>query len=396
MLKPPEVKNRKFLAVSNSFYDDYLKPNYWNKTAKDYKQILFKAGKPLQSRELNFLQSIFHDKLKTMCDINYRNGSIINGCAVQFDGEYVRTSEGIVYWDGTFFDVSPMSAVNSNSGMIYVYFCPVYQIINSDYDKELEDPAIRYKIDEGVSGADRLKITFELRLSDDKTPLPVQRILIASIDTEGNVSLLNRNYDDTNEDEDKITEVTSGLKIRNNKTYYEIESGHGLIDGNEVVFDGYKALNIDELREKHEIDFSNEEEFLRENAEVKFLDVRDNPLRGAIWGDVACFGSSSVGMNEMAYNGLLNPGQKVYIMAKIDNEIPPTYVTFGTAEIAEVYNVLNPKLYFQKFEFTPIKPLIIHTPNIVNLGKISINSDPTKSVISADDNLISTSQNISS
>ena len=261
------VTNRKFISTSNTYFDDYLKPNYWSKIAKDYKHILFKAGKPLQSRELNTLQSLFHDRVKTMCDITYRNGSVVRGISVYSnhiaaenvddtsnieanEDIIIRNTDGVVYWDGIFFDIEEKSinidnqfvgknriVVNHNQP-IYVYLIPIYEVVNSSADHNLLDPAIRYKIDEGVAGADRLSIRFELRAYNiNDLMIPEQRILIAIIDSDGNVSLLNRNSKfGLDGNEASKTEVNEGLKIRNKGTYFTVDTGSGIINDEEVLY----------------------------------------------------------------------------------------------------------------------------------------------------------------
>lgn len=352
-----DIKNRKSISQSASYFDDYQRGNYWNETAKNYQSVLFKGGKPLQSRELNLLQSILHNRLKTMGDSLYKNGSVVNGCAVTYndnsDSKILSITDGIIYWDGTFFEITASTKtlneqINSFN-LLYVYLYPKYEIVKPEDDSELRDPSIYYRIGEGVDGADRLKVTFEIIESVDnekeyykdngkKSALPVQRFLIAVIDKNGEVTLSNRNFKLDEIDINGITEVVEGLKIRNNKTYYEIESGNGTINGDEVVFDGYERIDIDDLRNKHNIVIDNNS--LMDNAEVKLLDVRDNPLSGSIWCDVPfqiySDNNSNIQLDNSAYfDGMLLPGQEIEIYAKIKDE--SDMVLLGTAEIAESY-----------------------------------------------------------
>ena len=379
-----EVTNRKFISTSNTYFDDYLKPNYWNKKAKDYKQILFKAGKPLQSRELNTMQSLFHDRFKTMCDIMYRNGSVVSGLSVDYNDKTVTISDGVIYWDGEFFNIEKAGINVNNQSVngenitvdttkqIYVYLIPIYEVINSTNDHNLVDPAIKYKIDEGVSGADRLSIRFELRAYNIDEAIPQQNVLIAAIDINGNVSLTNRDFDLI--DDVKIseaTEVSNGLKIRNNKTYYDVESGSGLIDGEKIDFNGYEHLNIEDIRNDLGLSYSEESDLLT-NTEAKPLDVRDNPLRGCIWGDVHYDADENNKIFEMIFNGMLLPGQKVEIVAKLKSEDDEAdkFVKLGEAEIAEEYLMAYPK-YETSEEGKPIngggsvKPIYIN-PTLTN------------------------------
>jgi hypothetical protein len=56
------IKNRKSISASQKYFDDLARAGY--SQSADYQQILFKPGKALQSRELNFLQSIINEKIK--------------------------------------------------------------------------------------------------------------------------------------------------------------------------------------------------------------------------------------------------------------------------------------------------------------------------------------------
>lgn len=54
------------------YFDDYNKDN-------QYYKILFKPGFPLQSRELNQIQSIHHNQIENLSSVNYKDGEIVDG-----------------------------------------------------------------------------------------------------------------------------------------------------------------------------------------------------------------------------------------------------------------------------------------------------------------------------
>lgn len=66
------------------YYDDY-------KFEKNYKKILFKPGFPVQTRELNQMQSIFKGELGALSDHVFKNGSKVSNCRCSlFRRSYVR------------------------------------------------------------------------------------------------------------------------------------------------------------------------------------------------------------------------------------------------------------------------------------------------------------------
>ena len=60
------------------YYDDF-------DPTKNYYQVLFKSGLPIQARELNNLQSILQNQIKSFADVNYKNGSLVSGGEISYD-----------------------------------------------------------------------------------------------------------------------------------------------------------------------------------------------------------------------------------------------------------------------------------------------------------------------
>ena len=66
------------------YYDDW-------KFEKNFKKILFKPGLPVQTRELNQIQSIFKGELGALSDHVFKNGSKVSNCRCSlFKRDYVR------------------------------------------------------------------------------------------------------------------------------------------------------------------------------------------------------------------------------------------------------------------------------------------------------------------
>ena len=62
----------------NPYSDDY------NET-KDFHRVLFKPAVPLQARELTQLQTILQTQIERFGDYQFKEGTIIKGCAFSFD-----------------------------------------------------------------------------------------------------------------------------------------------------------------------------------------------------------------------------------------------------------------------------------------------------------------------
>ena len=67
------------------YYDDY-------DSSKNYHKVLFRAGRPLQARELTQSQSILQDQVAKFGDHMFKEGSIVNGAEtdIDMDVEYVK------------------------------------------------------------------------------------------------------------------------------------------------------------------------------------------------------------------------------------------------------------------------------------------------------------------
>ena len=67
------------------YYDDY-------DSSKNYHKVLFRAGRPLQARELTQSQSILQDQVAKFGDHMFKEGSIVNGAETDIDMEveYVK------------------------------------------------------------------------------------------------------------------------------------------------------------------------------------------------------------------------------------------------------------------------------------------------------------------
>ena len=70
------------------YYDDYNEDN-------NYHKVLFRAGRPLQARELTQSQSILQNQIQKFGSHMFKEGSIVNGAEtdIDMDVEYVKVEQ---------------------------------------------------------------------------------------------------------------------------------------------------------------------------------------------------------------------------------------------------------------------------------------------------------------
>lgn len=136
-------------------------------TKDGYQQVLFQAGKPLQSAELNDMQQQAIVQTRTLANTLYQNGFVPQGrervISIQpYQGDAAETEVQLaacsVYVDGYFYHMQAQTlplAVNKDTTLgVYLSF----QVIDSQADATLTDPA-QGRANAGQVGAKRLKAT---------------------------------------------------------------------------------------------------------------------------------------------------------------------------------------------------------------------------------------------
>ena len=69
------------------YYDDYSED-------KNFHKVLFRAGRPIQARELTQSQSILQNQIQKFGNHMFKEGSIVNGAEsdIDMDVEYVKVN----------------------------------------------------------------------------------------------------------------------------------------------------------------------------------------------------------------------------------------------------------------------------------------------------------------
>lgn len=120
---------------SRNIYDDY-------DPLKHYYKLLSMPGRYFQAREFNVLQSMLLDLIKGLGNSIYKDGNIVEGCAVNVDGTNVTISKGRIYYDGIIFDTDNTSVTIKGIGDEFIGVKVEDTIVDYDTDESLLDPAV--------------------------------------------------------------------------------------------------------------------------------------------------------------------------------------------------------------------------------------------------------------
>jgi hypothetical protein len=122
------------------YYDRYNPSKLWDK-------ILFLAGREIQTAELNELQSIFDNKLKSLNDVFFSDGVSIQGASIGIPDSYpgkLFITEGTVYIEGKISYTKGKEVLGdfTGKGIEWVYVDVSKRIITEFDDATLCDPAV--------------------------------------------------------------------------------------------------------------------------------------------------------------------------------------------------------------------------------------------------------------
>ena len=141
-------------------------------STKGYTEILFRAGKVLQSKELNEIQSILKNQIKNVGNTILTNGDIIEGCqlVISDDRHTVTMTKGKIYLDGDVRDVPDTILTISGSGTEVIGAVLSSTVITQDEDSQLNDIASGYD-NYNQDGAYRLKEVVRITLNDNNAAI---------------------------------------------------------------------------------------------------------------------------------------------------------------------------------------------------------------------------------
>jgi hypothetical protein len=151
--------------------------------AKHYDQHLFLASRPLQSAELNEIQTAQQRRLRTISDVLFHDGAVMSGADVLTTiNDTLCTCDakaGAIYVAGAVRGVTPRVFTCSAIGVVAVGVRLTETVVTALEDATLYDPAIDSR-NQGKAGAARLRVEIAWGHSDDGQPgdfYPVYTIL---------------------------------------------------------------------------------------------------------------------------------------------------------------------------------------------------------------------------
>lgn len=135
-------------------------PGYYNRfdPGDFYDQHLIRAGKGVQSAEINEIQSALIDRLRRVADAVFNDGSVISGLLPTITGTTIACPASAIYLRAAVRDVAARSFTIPIIGIVRVGVFLLDEVITEVQDPTLREPAVEYRnYDE--PGAARLKTT---------------------------------------------------------------------------------------------------------------------------------------------------------------------------------------------------------------------------------------------
>lgn len=133
---------------------------YYNRfdAADRYDEILFRAGKGLQSAELNEIQGSVIDRLKRIADAVFKDGAVISGTPPTITGSSVACPLSLIYLRGAVREVAAGTLTISTTGLVRIGVYLLDEEITELQDPDLRDPASGTR-NYNEPGAGRLRVT---------------------------------------------------------------------------------------------------------------------------------------------------------------------------------------------------------------------------------------------
>jgi hypothetical protein len=133
---------------------------YYNRfnAANRYDELLFRAGKGLQSAELNEVQSTVIDRLKRIADAVFKDGAVISGTPPTISGSNVSCPLSLIYLRGAVREVAARTFTISITGLVRIGVYLLDEEITELQDATLRDPALNTR-NYNEPGAGRLRTT---------------------------------------------------------------------------------------------------------------------------------------------------------------------------------------------------------------------------------------------
>lgn len=216
--------------------------NLFNKT-KGYTELLFRAGRVLQSKELNEMQSIIRNQIKNIGDTLLTNGDIIEGCQLVINGTSVTVTKGRIYLDGNVREIPNKTITITGVGNEVIGALLRKDVVTPNEDPELNEVASGYD-NYNQDGAYRLKEVVDIVINNPAASILYnlengQQVSVNTAEDLTQIDKINSTLARRTYDESGNYKV-SGLKLvdkkhsDNEKIYISLEMGRAYVKGFEV------------------------------------------------------------------------------------------------------------------------------------------------------------------
>lgn len=231
------------MATVNSiagYYDLYDK-------TKGYTALLFRAGKVLQSKEVNEIQSVLKNQIKNVGDTILTNGDIIEGCQLVLkddDPHKVMLTRGRIYLNGDVREVEDTEITIAAEGTEVIGAKIKQEIVTPDDDPDLLDVSTGFD-NYNQDGAYRLKETVEITLNDSGAAILYNLVdgqQLSTVTTEDltqlekmNATLARRTFDESGNYKVSGLTLVDKQMVDDKNIYISLEPGKAYVKGYEVV-----------------------------------------------------------------------------------------------------------------------------------------------------------------
>ena len=232
-------------------------------STKNYTELLFRAGKVLQSKEVNEIQTMLKNQIKNVGDTILTNGDIIEGCQLVIKDTEVTLTKGRIYLDGNVRSVDDTVINITGNGTEVIGAILKKEVITPDSDSSLLDVSTGFD-NYNQDGAYRLKETVEITVNNNNasilyTLVDGQQLSVTTSEDltqldKINATLARRTFDESG------NYKVSGLRIveknyyDDKKIYLSLETGKAYVKGYEVSKTSATTFGLDRPDVIREVD----------------------------------------------------------------------------------------------------------------------------------------------
>lgn len=213
-------------------------------STKGYTELLFRAGKVLQSKEVNELQSTLKNQIKNIGNTMLTNGDIIEGCQLVINSPTLVTiTKGKIYLDGDVRDVTDTSIEITGLGTEVIGVLLKKEVITPEDDSTLLDVSTGYD-NYNQEGAYRLKEYVEIVLNNSEASILYtlqdgQQLTVNSNEdlsqlNKFNATLARRTFDESGNYKVNGLKLVDKNQHDENNIYVSMEMGKAYVKGYEV------------------------------------------------------------------------------------------------------------------------------------------------------------------